>query len=423
MIRRTDKFKNILWLLGIIALCGIVRLYFVFSIPFNSTVQNRIEAFNDEPSHLNYVYWLQTKHSLPILTHTVRDSGAFERNDYEYYQPPLYYIICAAAGSITGNTLYTARIISWIFGMASLWIIWLLFSYLNLSQACIRAAILIAGLSITHLYHCSVVSNDAPSWFICVLLVYELIIYCNSFIRKQPMWQWRMSAAIGLTIGIGLLIKSSIAMFLPVAFLCVLFGILSVAKTTDPNAQKVKRSILLQGTLLIGIVLVLSGPWYVRNLLVYNSLFALDVVNGPPLFDLWDSPVFFGFLKAALSSFWFPMQNVPDTIYRTIANSIGLVLLSAIIFLSCRHYLRVRKFTMPEWLLLSVLILNAIAYIQYNLHWTCADGRFLLPSTASLLYALIVPLYQFAIQKKMAWLFSLAIAVIVVYPYLYFLLI
>lgn len=68
----------------------LLRAFLLGATPFGQTVAHRLERLNDDPAHLNYVRYLAEHHAFPVQTHHSREPG-----DFEYYQPPLYYLVCA----------------------------------------------------------------------------------------------------------------------------------------------------------------------------------------------------------------------------------------------------------------------------------------------------------------------------------------
>ena len=76
------------------ALIAVLHLFFVIATSFGQETRWRIEGLNDGPAHVNYVKHLVDRHQFPIASTTARDPDAFTRNEFEYYQPPLYYLVC-----------------------------------------------------------------------------------------------------------------------------------------------------------------------------------------------------------------------------------------------------------------------------------------------------------------------------------------
>src|SRR5512144_3415764 len=85
-----------------IALGVVLRLWLPLALPLGDVVRNRLQGLNDEPAHFRYVEYVATRHALPVQTHRFEEPGAFGRADFEYHQPPLYYLLCAPLDSLAG---------------------------------------------------------------------------------------------------------------------------------------------------------------------------------------------------------------------------------------------------------------------------------------------------------------------------------
>jgi 4-amino-4-deoxy-L-arabinose transferase-like glycosyltransferase len=369
-----------------IALC--IRLAYVFLLPPTQTVSFRLEGLNDEASHINYVHYLAQHGQFPVQTHHAREKDSFVRNEFEYYQAPVYYLLGAALELVVGknNSLLACRLLSFLFGALSLLVIRRIFSALSFPAAVKNGAVVFAAFFPTHAYFCSVASNDALSWLLALLLTQEIIRLCVTKSDFDSKKLWRSALYSGLLLGIGMLTKTSLFLFVP-----VVAGIFLYRFFVSRNRQW-----LFALAAVLCIAVILAGPWYLRNLRVYGSLFAFNVGNGPPQFFLFSAHQFVRFLTLALYCFWFPMQHVPPS-----HAVVAFLWCEAVIMLAngglfAVYALKKRKIALWETTLGCLLLLNIAAYINYNLHWDNADGRFLFPSLAALLVFFCVPLYHFS---------------------------
>ncbi len=72
------------------------RIKIIHELPLGTTTtEYALQGFDDEPAHFNYTDYLLRNYQLPIEKHTVSDVNAFELNEFEYHQPPLYYLSVA----------------------------------------------------------------------------------------------------------------------------------------------------------------------------------------------------------------------------------------------------------------------------------------------------------------------------------------
>jgi len=111
-----------------------------------------------------------------------------------------------------------------------------------------EAAALFVIFSCQMLYGASChISNDA-------LLIPWTVFFLNAVIDSFETPVYRRTALVAILMALGLLIKASLLVFLPLAFAA-------------------RGALLIRRTLLAtGILTVLAGPWYLRNVLLYHNL-------------------------------------------------------------------------------------------------------------------------------------------------------
>jgi hypothetical protein len=111
-----NRFTTILLLSAIL-----IRFGMALFTPLGPVVKNRLEGLNDELGHFAYVNFLNTHHRFPVQTVSCREPDRETWAECEFYHPPLYYIIAAAACSITAHAddLLVSRVVSILFGIAT----------------------------------------------------------------------------------------------------------------------------------------------------------------------------------------------------------------------------------------------------------------------------------------------------------------
>jgi hypothetical protein len=383
-----------------------LRLAAVFFIPFGQKTEHHLQGLNDEPAHLNYVKYLAQHRAFPVMEHWVLESDAFERNEFEYHQAPLYYLICAPFYKLFGakRAITVCRLLSAFFGIAGLWIIALLLRDCGCPARVRLAAVLFVGLLPSHLYFSSLVSNDGLSWLLALLLMISIL-------RYGAMTESPSSAAVTVTFALavycaaGALTKSSLLIFFPLVLGLFVYK------------YAISRRFIhcLRGVLVLGISGIAILPWYVRNCVVYHSLLAMPPSPG---YEFSIIPGIFGFFKATVKYFWFPMQHLHGG---TPAWFLLIVCGSAIIVAhaACAGVWMVkrRRFDFISAVFLLILLLNVLAYVWYFIQWRNPEARFLFPALGALVFFFIVPAYQFFIRLKMERLFVPYICVISLFPY------
>jgi 4-amino-4-deoxy-L-arabinose transferase-like glycosyltransferase len=371
----------------LLALALSIRLAYVLFLPLGQSVRFRLEGLNDEPSHANYVHYLAEKKRFPVQTHHAREADSFVRNEFEYYQPPVYYVLGAGCELLFGKSrgVTVCRLLSFVFGVLSLLVIYRIFSLAGFPKTVGYAAVLFAAFFPVHAYFCSVVSNDALSWLFALLLTKEIVRVKIPHALQGTKQIWLSCLWIGTILGIGMLVKSSLFIFFPVVVALFLYR-WHVSK----NSQW-----LFSGAASVAFSCLLAAPWYVHNLHVYGSLFAFGVGSGPAQFFLFSPHRFMRFLSMTFTFFWFPMQHVPGSgAAGNILRCEALLLLVNIAL--CAPYVRSRG-NISAWKLLLCLLaaVNIAAYLSFNLRWDNAEGRFFLPSLVPILLFFCVPVSHF----------------------------
>lgn len=371
-------------LLGL-ALC--IRLAYVFFLPLGQSVRFRLEGLNDEPSHLNYVHYLAEHKSFPVQHHHARETDSFVRNEFEYFQPPVYYLIGAGCELLFGKSrsMLVCRFLSFVFGVLSLLVIKRIFSMCGFSAPLIGAAVLFAAFFPTHAYFCSVVSNDSLSWLFALLLTVEMVKIKKPDVSASAKQVWTTSVLTGTLLGVGTLIKSSLFIFYPVMALLFLYRSFYLKKLRWIGG-------LIASLLLSGLI---SAPWYIYNMHLYGSFFAFGIGNGPPQFFLFSGRHLINLIQWTIAYFWFPMQHVPAS------HAAGGILWCETLILLCNGTLcvlyigRQRGFSFWKLLLCFLVLVNIAAYIKFNLWWSNAEGRYFLPSFVPFILFFCVPPYYY----------------------------
>jgi len=402
------KNRNAFYILVGCALC--IRLFYVFFMPTGQTVRFRIEGLNDEPSHLNYVHYLAEHDNFPVQTHHAREADSFVRNEFEYYQAPAYYVLGAGIERLFGksNILFLCRMLSFVFGVLTFFTLGKIFRLLSFDKMAADAVVLFAAFFPAHAYFCSVVSNDSMSWFIAAILTLLLVRATLTDETATQKTLWFLSLQICVILTIGIYTKSSLFLFVPIILL------LPIYKAIVLHDRRWILPVICATAFTFASVV----PWHLRNAQLYGSFFAIDIGNGPAQFFLFTPHAFVRFVKLALFSFWYPMQNVPPS--HAVS---GILVLEAIVLivntiLLTRYFLNNRKIMAGEIVLGILLLLNMVAYIKYNLYWDNNDGRFFFPSLAALCFVFCVPLYQYCKKTKTDAFFIGIVCAESLFPYI-----
>jgi hypothetical protein len=394
-------------LLFLISIALAIRVLFVFVIPYGQIVKYKLEGLNDEPSHFNYVRYLSIHRQFPIQKSSVQEKDAFIKNEFEYYQPPLYYTICAliTAPFSNSNALLISRFVSLIFGLITTFLIYRIILLSGYSQKVGLFAATTSLFLLSPAYFSSLCSNDSLSWLFPIAFLY---FYLKLDKIKYGLKELFLFTSI---IALSLLTKSSNTILVIVA-IC-----LSIYEFFKKDYGK--ASLLIKASI-FGILV--ASPWYIRNYLIYNSFFALQTGFGP----VHPKTLSNGFhlvtmLKAAIESMWFPMQHLPSNKFRFVLNMTGLCI---VIFYTYTYFFWMLK-TKNKRLVICInllLLISVAAYIDLNYKWSNPEGRYLFSALFPIIFIFSVPLNEmFSTKKQIFYYFPLLF--LCLFPYCYFFLV
>ena len=399
---RAEALARTLSVLGI-ALGLAVRLALPFLLPFGEQVRFRLQGLNDEPAHFRYVEYVASQRALPVQTHRFEEPGAFQRADFEFHQPPLYYVLGAVLFLLAGpaRALLACRLFSALCGVATLWLLWWVLASSPLPRRAKLPALMFAALWLTPAYFCALVSNDGLSWLLASIVVWMLWRRPNG--RPSAL----RAAGLGMALGLGLLTKTTLAVFLPVA---VLVGLWESLRQRDPAP-------LLECAGAAFLACLIASPWYVRNLSVYGSLWGFEW-GGRAQPYMGERPSWAALLLGTNKYFWFPMQHVPMTWASRLLRIGGVVVLVTEVFAALTYFRR-RGLERREGTLAIVLVLAAVAYGVRNLIWFAPEARFLLPAFVPIVYGLAAAAAALTPVKRPV-LACCALLLLALLPFAYF---
>ncbi len=271
----------------------------------------------DEIGHFNYVKYIYENRALPVFDPEI----AVENNEFEYYQPPLYYLTLmpayAAAKILNLDEDTTVRILR--LPSMLLWLINLFFGIkilnrLKIGNEFIRIFFIgMLSLLPTYLFISSVINNDN-----LVITLAGAYLFCLS--GKTSL---KYSVVTGVIIGLAFLTKLTAAvLFIPaISFLLIKL----IKKEISPNRAA------LYSLVVCVIPFVLYIPVGFRNITLYDSFIALSIGNEPAV---WRS-IFHSFVEIqnniketfwSASGHYMRQRFLPDIgIHLTYLSVIGLI--------------------------------------------------------------------------------------------------
>jgi hypothetical protein len=263
----------------------------------------------DGSAHLAYVKYIEENGKLPQP-----DSG------WETHQPPLYYLISAAAMKLCGcslsgtNVIIPLCVINGIIGLLHCWLALLCFRLLFPNNFSAQAGgLLLAAFLPPHLYLSAGITND-PLTELCVTAAFYFllrILQLENAMKKHHFWLY---TALGLALGAAMLSKLS-ALPAVLVFLFVLALHLIQSKNISP------RNWLQSVGLVAAICLAVSSWYYLRLSLHTGSLAAIPKSVGN---SWWQTPGFrtagyyFSFGQVFIHPLFSGLDSFADGIYSTL---------------------------------------------------------------------------------------------------------
>lgn len=244
----------------------------------------------DEQSHYNYVKYLAENRSWPVQT-SQTDAPT---NDWEYYQPPLYYLLLAplyqASNALFGNAFLTVRVLrstSILLWGATAWFALRFLRRLNVGRASLPGTFVMAMVCLlpTYVFLSSMINNDN------LLVAIGSGLLC--LVRPRP--SFRRSALVGVLLGAALLTKLTAVVYVGLVALVALVELIR-----EPPAWLATGT---RAALTLVLAAVIWAPWGWRNWVVYGNITAEEIANVP---RAWPSASFAALatLEYMQRSFW-----------------------------------------------------------------------------------------------------------------------
>ena len=265
----------------------------------------------DEEAHFKYVQYLAENRSFPVQTSKTND----ETNDWEYFQPPAYYVAMAPVYALTQPLLGevgSLRVLR--LGSVLLWLVTVYFSTRLLDRFGVQNAftqIFVMSLICllpTYTYVSSMVNSDN------LLLALGSVILYVAAAPKQSIGQ---SLLLGVLMGVALLTKLPAILYPAVIAFSMVVSILR-KKATFSSLFYSALAGLIGGGMMI--------PWLWRNLQVYGSLTAVDVAN---TLVIWRSvpDMVYALYEGMQDSFWAVsgIYNQVNVLYPNIGRGVSYV--------------------------------------------------------------------------------------------------
>lgn len=387
-ILKLEKRSNIF-------LAVLVALYLVLTGAYSAvTPAATPDQHNpDENAHMIYVQTLASGH-LPVFTDA--------QHGYENHQPPLYYALCVPADlAMRGRgDVAAAKAVRWVSVLLGALLIFVTYRLaLALRPGgftlALGTAAFVALLPSNVALNASV-TNDSLTTLIVAVALWLLAKLIAALEDKA---RFRLALWLGVTLGLGIWTKTlTLSLFPTVAVTFLLLARQEIMR--GETAAKCAG-------LALGIGGLIGAPWLIRNTLFYGDplaqhLLLVTLNNGTNNVPIEAMIALFGglggyFAKVAqwsFASFWGgfdsmrlfwgqdPQKPHPNFLHglNVIYQLILLVSLVSFAGLLPRGKQKIAWQNPLLWAPAAQIVFTGIAFLNYNLHFFQAQGRYLYPA-------------------------------------------
>ncbi len=404
----------------------------------------------DEDDHFRYARFIADERALPVQQFIGGGGDA----GHQGWQPPLYYTLAALvispldtsdlqqhlwrnpAGTFlgdpaccgrniyfhtdsenfpfTGTTLavHLARLLSILFGALTVWATYRICQVLSarkepqdptgLPRAVPLAVAAVVAFNPSFLFASALVSNDAMLAALAAIILLWWVRLLNGQLALAP----RYAAVLGVLLGLAVLTKTTALGLIPFTIVVVSY----VAwRRKDVRAGGAAIALML------GIAVLLSGWWFVRNQLLYGDPLAYHLMTVSAIFPRAGPLTMPELLQISLPWLWQTFWGGPTPgdfapVVLVLLAVLSLIAVGGMVI----FFIRNRQPAVRA----SVLVLAAwlgfifIAQIQFIRTTVGADqGRYLFPAISALAFFLVVGLVQLSTTLKhyASWVTSFAL--------------
>lgn len=355
------------------------RVKIIEELPLGtSKTEYGLIGFDDEPAHLNYVKYLTQYDDYPVLKRNISDPNAFEHNEFEYHQPPVYYEfvsnIVDTFGLTKSQILKVGRYFNLILYLVSIPVIALIFIKFGFGGDKLIAMVITFLLLGSTIYFSSLLSNDMLSW----LLIWSIILFSISDMRRTYVY-------LIVLISLAHLTKFNVILVYP--FLIYLL----IKKRRDLQ--------LFKGVLIIILPIIISLPWYFRNYEIYGNPLILGNITGESWYYVSNFSESLIRLKQTIFTFFFGMYFEPTNNLISVFNLVYyLWALFSVIYL----VINIKNIIKKDTRKLIFICTNLIGFLYFAIPTGFTEARQLFPSLPFLIMYLISCLDLFISKLKLS---------------------
>ncbi len=231
----------------------------------------------DEPAHYAYVQHVAETGRPPVLlpecyneayknelvSGNFTEEVDFSRFCYEGHQPPLFYYLMAPIYLASGGSLLALRLFCALLGASVTVVAWHIVREVTQDRALAAATAGLVALVPQHLAMIGSLNNDALSFLLVALVVWQAVSLLRASEATQSLktLPWQSDLKLYVLCALALLTKTLAWVVGPLVGVVFLFR-----WPRDGTIKSVQRIVLI-----IVVVLLFNGPWFIRNIMLYGG--------------------------------------------------------------------------------------------------------------------------------------------------------
>jgi 4-amino-4-deoxy-L-arabinose transferase-like glycosyltransferase len=354
----------------------------------------------DEPAHYNYVAFVAQTAGLPELRQGDWDSALLERLKtgtlrpgdsiatirYESWQPPLFYLVAAPVfrlGPVDDPlaVLQRLRALDIVLGGITLVLAFGIARHVFEPELAVAVPLAMVGVPMFVAVSAALSADPLANLLAAAILLALL----------QPTGRLGWPVVVGALLGLGLLTKLELAIFIPIALAVLIIR----------SQNRVRDTMILLGT-----TAIVAAPWLVHQVTTYGWTDPLALARHSAI--VADQPRFPGltldwlwqFLTVSFHSFWaqFGWMAIvaPDRLY-LIWGILGVAVLIGLVMAR-------RRLVEPEWLLMVATVLVAfVAYVGYNFAFEQFQSRYVFTALTPIAALLVLGWATLLPRRTLPW--------------------
>ena len=379
----TDTRINI-WKLPVLiavffGLC--LRLALLIVTPIGSeSCAGKLSSYNDENAHAQYVKFIIENHRLPNQVESIQEQNALSRGFYEYYQPPLFYMITAGIGWVLGCTssnsiTMISRGLALLCSLMMLWLLNRITGVLQLDSLQRAAVVIFWALNGVLVRFTITGSNDALFWVLSGGMLLASLEY------SQPDTPFRFLVLFSCIAIVALYTKLSALLLLPLPLIAL-------------RHQQARRNLRF---VVLAYAVVFAGtiPLWLRNINAFGSFMPLEAGFGAAAFRIPD----WVDLSFTIRSLIFPWHEL----WYGVAGLVLMVPLLCIMTWSLISRINLRMCVRAPVMPIAALLVLA-SFIWLNMRYDQAEARYLFAAWPALAVGVSRPFNR----PALLWLLVLA---------------